>query len=346
MRRRVVADWTHAARVSLGLLLPGIVLLVAGRPELIIYAVFGSFAGMYGRAESRSLRLLHQSQGALLLLAGTAAGIALARVDADALTVTVVAALFAVVGSLLADFFSLRPEGPFYGIFALGALAGIPSDLGEPLLLFAIAAGSALLAVVIGIATGGAPASMQSLLARVREQRIRSRADAVTHAVRYAVAVATAGAAAMSCGLSHVNWAIAGAAVTLAAADPRGRLRRGVHRVVGTVTGLAVTAAVLAPGFSPQTTAVIVICLLFPTELFMAVSYALALSFFTPMIMLMTELAEPIGLGELLRDRGLGTMLGVVVGLMVSAVVRDVGARPEPRAEPSRVVHTPGTDRP
>lgn len=339
MRERVIADWAHAARVSLGLLLPGIALLVADRPELIIYAVFGSFAGMYGRAESRTLRLLHQSQGAVLLLAGTAVGIGLARMAADALTVTVAAVLFAVVGSLLADFFSLRPDGPFYGIFALGALAGMPAGLGDPLVLFAIPAGSALLAVVIGLVSGRTAQSAQSLAATVREQRLRSRPDAMTHAVRYAVAVAAAGAAAMACGLHHVNWAIAGAAVTLAAADSRGRLLRGIHRVVGTVTGLAVTAVVLAPAFSPRTLAIVVICLLFPTELFMAVNYALALSFFTPMIMLMTELAEPIGLGELLRDRALGTMLGVVVALLVSALVRDTASWSAPRAETQRDAH-------
>ncbi|MDO7867232.1 FUSC family protein [Nocardioides jiangxiensis] len=321
-RRRAMADWAHAARVSLGLVLPGAALVLADRPELIIYAVFGSFAGMYGRAESRTLRLLHQSQGALLLLTGTVIGVALAHADADRPTIIVAAACFAVVGSLVADFFSLRPEGPFYGIFALGALAGMP-ELASPLALTTIAVASAVLAVLIGLASGRSGDAVRALVETVRAQRLRSRPGAVVHAFRYAVAVAAAGSAALACGLTHVNWAIAGAAVTLAAADSRGRLLRGIHRVVGTIAGLAVTALALAPGFSPRTLAIVVICLLFPTELFMAVNYALALSFFTPMIMLMTELAQPIGMRELLEDRALGTMLGVVVALVVSWVLRD-----------------------
>lgn len=334
-RSRLMADGAHAGRVSLGLLLPGVVLLLAGRPELIIYAVFGSFAGMYGRAESRTLRLLHQTQGALLLLGGTVVGIALAQADAGRSTVILAAVVFAILGSLVADFFGLRPEGPFYGVFALGALAGMPTDLGSPIGLGLIALGSAVLAVLIGLLSGGSGGGARSLAATVREQRLRSRHGALAHALRYAAAVALAGSAALACGLSHVNWAIAGAAVTLAAADSRGRLLRGIHRVVGTLAGLAVTALALAPGFSPRTLAIVVICLLFPTELFMAVNYALAVSFFTPMIMLMTELAEPIGLGELLEDRALGTMLGVVVALAVSWVVRDAESwTASPSAQP------------
>lgn len=336
VRQQAMADRAHAARVSLGLVLPGVALLVAGRPELIIYAVFGSFAGMYGRAEARPLRLLHQSQGALLLLAGTGVGIALSQAGADRSTVLGVAVLFSVGGSLVADFFGLRPEGPFYGVFALGALAGMPADLGSPVGLGVIAAGSAALAVLIGYLGGGGGVSEgagpHALVAAVREQRLRTRHGAIAHAVRYAVAVALAGAAALALDLSHVNWAIAGAAVTLAAADSRGRLLRGIHRVVGTLAGLSVTALVLAPGLSPLTLAIVVICLLFPTELFMAVNYALALSFFTPMIMLMTELAQPIGLRELVLDRALGTMLGVVVALVVGWLVRDVERQPAARS--------------
>ena len=320
----VLVDRAHAARVSLGLIIPGFVLLWLDRPELLIFAVFGSFAGMYGRSESRSVRLLHQSQGALLLLGGTAAGIALSQAHATAPTVIVAATGFALVGSLMADFFALRPEGPFYGIFALGAIAGVPAGLASPWESWGIAAGGAALAIVIGLlAAGPMTADRRALAAAVREQRARERPAAFLHAGRYVVAIAGAGSAAYVLGLGHVNWAIAGAAVTLAAADPRGRLHRGIQRVVGTSAGLAVTALVLAPGWQPRTLGVIVICLIFPTELFMSVNYAIALSFFTPMIMVMTDLAQPIGVRALVTSRGLGTMVGVLVGVAVSILIRD-----------------------
>ena len=106
------SDRAHAVRVAAGLVIPGLVLVALDRPGLIIYAVFGSFTGMYGRTDSRVMRLLHQSQGALLLLCGTAVGILLAHEHAGSATVIAAAAPFSVVGSLVADFFALRGGSP------------------------------------------------------------------------------------------------------------------------------------------------------------------------------------------------------------------------------------------
>lgn len=330
MRRRrtdgrvIHPDRSHALRVVAGLAVPGIALVAVDRPGLIIYAVFGSFTGMYGRTDSRSMRLLHQSQGALLLLSGTAVGILLSQHHATPATVTLAATGFAIIGSLVADFFALRPEGPFYGIFALGALAGVPAGLLPPFDAWLIAAAGALIATVIGFARADTnPVTRRSLSSAFREERVRARPAAFLHAVRYAIAVAVAGSLARWVGLSHVNWAIAGAAVTLAAADPYGRFWRGVHRIVGTVAGLALTAVLLASGLGSRSLAVIVIVLLFPVERFMAVNYTLALTFFTPMIMLMTELAAPIGVRDLLETRALGTLVGVLCGFVVTYLIRD-----------------------
>lgn len=55
-------DHRPALRVALGLAVPGVALLFAGRPDLMIYAVFGAVTGMYGRAEPRQRRVVHQSQ--------------------------------------------------------------------------------------------------------------------------------------------------------------------------------------------------------------------------------------------------------------------------------------------
>ncbi|MDA3628451.1 FUSC family protein [Saccharopolyspora sp. WRP15-2] len=62
--------------------------------------------------------------------------------------------------------------------------------------------------------------------------------------------------------------------------------------------------------------------LLFPTELFMARHYGLALGFFTPLIMLMTALAAPADPLALLRDRAIDTLIGVSAGIAAAIVVR------------------------
>src|SRR6476469_4446522 len=86
-------DLLSALRVAVSVAVPSSVLLAAGRPGLIIYAVFGALTGMYGLSE----------------------------------------ALLAAAGSLFADKVGLKPNGPFFGIFALGACASIPTAVPWPL---------------------------------------------------------------------------------------------------------------------------------------------------------------------------------------------------------------------
>ncbi|MFE3956931.1 FUSC family protein [Nocardia sp. NPDC059091] len=82
---------------------------------------------------------------------------------------------------------------------------------------------------------------------------------------------------------------------------------------------------------------VLVLLLLFPTELFMARNYALALGFFTPLIMVMTDLAAPADPVQLLLDRGTDTILGVGAGICVAIATRPRTtpgpSQPEPLAE-------------
>ena len=60
-------DHLAALRVAISVAVPSLILLLLGREDLIIYAVFGALTGMYGRSEPHQLRLRHQSQAALVL---------------------------------------------------------------------------------------------------------------------------------------------------------------------------------------------------------------------------------------------------------------------------------------
>ncbi|MEU6559719.1 FUSC family protein [Nocardia nova] len=312
----VLAEIDHlpAARVFAGLAIPGLILIGAGRTDLLIYAVFGSFTGMYGFAESARERLGHQLAAAVLLIGGTATGVALGCLHAPAWSLVAAVAVFAAATSPLTDRLGLRPQGPFFGLFACGAVAMVAGP--DPGLALAVCAGTAALCVIVGYADairrpapGGAPAP-----------RARAGTDSLVQAGRYAVAVSVAGGIGVFLGVGHANWAMAGAAVPLAAAGTRDRIRRGVHRVAGTLAGLAVTAPLLLPGLPPAVLALAIIALLYPTELFMARHYALALGFFTPLIMSMTLLAAPADPVVLLRERGIDTVFGVVIGVAAAVV--------------------------
>lgn len=314
------ADHRHAFRVVIGLAVPGIALLDAGRPDLIIYAVLGAFTGMYGRAETRWSRVAHQAQAAALLVTGVAVGSVLSSTHAPPWVLVAAEVGFAALGSVVTDLLALKPEGPFFGLFALGAVATIPAGHVAPWAAVSICAATALFCVVVSLAGalrrhGRGPATMPSV-------RAPRPSDLGVHALRYGLAISLAGVGGVFLGVDHANWAMAAAAVPLAAADVSSRVTRGVHRMVGTFAGLGVTALLLLPHLSATLLAVCVMALLFPTELFVARHYALALGFFTPLIMLMTDLAAPTEPVTLLAARGVDTLIGVGAGVAVAVLVR------------------------
>jgi uncharacterized membrane protein YccC len=234
-------DHRPALRVALGLAVPGIALLAAGRPDLIIYAVFGAVTGMYGRTETRARRFTHQTQGGVILVLGVAIGVALANSHVPRAVLVIAAVTFAAVGSVVTDYLALKPEGPFYGVFALGAIATVPAGRVAPASAILLCAATALLCVLLGVLDAPRAVEPRTPLP------LPNLRDVLIHAGRYALAITAAGTAGLALGVDHANWAIAAAAGPLAAADTSGRIRRGIHRLGGTFIGLAVAAALLVP---------------------------------------------------------------------------------------------------
>lgn len=324
-------DPLPAARVAVGLAVPGFVLIGLGRTDLLIYAAFGSFTGMYGFSESPRQRLGHQLEAGVILCSGVGLGVLLARVHAPPWLLVASVAIFAGVWSPATDRFGLRPEGPFFGMFAFGAVAMVAGVQADPVVAFVVCAVTAALSVCLGFAdamrpTPGGSADGASPTVPVR----RTGAVSMVQAARYVLAISLSGGLGTLLGVGHANWAMAGAAVPLAAANARGRIQRGLHRVVGTFIGLAVTAPFLLSGSSVTVLAVATIMLLYPTELFMAHHYAIGVGFFTPLIMSMTQLAAPTDPLRMLTDRAVDTLIGVAVGLAVAVLVHEPGAEDEP----------------
>ncbi|QHC02361.1 FUSC family protein [Epidermidibacterium keratini] len=322
-----------------------------------MYAVFGSFTGMYGRGELPFERMRHQVHAAGMLVTGVAIGSLLSVSMAPAVVLVPVVTAFATVGSLVTDRLRLRPGGPFFGIFALGACATVHPEGVSAWLTVAICAGTAAYCIALGLlisvlsamwfgvpaGSSGAPAMRDHL--GVRELRSLARRPDLTapafppgagaQALRYALATAVAGSVGTLLGVDHANWAMTAAAVPLAVIvsgagrDIRAVVHRGVHRVVGTLAGLLVTAAILVPQPGPVVLAIIVMVLLFPTELFLSHHHGMALGFFTPLIMLMTVLIEPTDPASLLFARGIDTLIGVAAGIGAAALIPGPPKRPD-----------------
>ena len=334
-------DRLAALRVAISVAGPSLLLLAAGRPDLIIYAVCGALTGMYGRSEPHQLRLRHQGQAAFLLLAGVGVGAGLSANHIHSWGLVVTETVLAGAGSLFADKVGLKPNGPFWGILALGACASIPTAIPWHAAVL-IAAASAAFSMVIGF--GGwvrARAWERGAGRGVAPLRGARRRAAWIHAARYVAAVGAAGSIGVLSGSGHPHWAMAAAAVPLAGADMSSSVYRGIHRIVGTLVGLVVVAAVLFPwagsplrafpGHEAAVLALLVIVLQFTTELFMTRHYGLAMVSFTPVVLLMTQLAAPADPQVLVTERAVETLLGASIGILVVVLVRN---RPHPRTGP------------
>lgn len=325
-------DHVSAWRVALSVAVPSLALLAAGRPDLIIYAVFGALTGMYGRSEPHQLRLRHQGQAAFLLLAGVAVGVFLSVNHLHSWALVATETVLSGAGSLFADRVGLKPNGPFFGILALGACASIPTSVSWPAAV-GIAAAAAAFSMLVGFGGWVRNRTWHRGLGRdVIPLRGARRRAAWIHAARYIAAVGGAGSVGVLSGSGHPHWAMAAAAVPLAGADMPSSVYRGIHRIVGTLLGLVVVTIVLFPwagsplrafpGYEAAVVALLVIVLQFTTELFMTRHYGLAMVSFTPVILLMTQLAAPADPHTLVTERAVETLLGAVTGILVVVLIR------------------------
>jgi hypothetical protein len=328
-------DHLSALRVAASVAVPSLLLLIAGRTDLVIYAVFGALTGMYGRSEQHQLRLRHQAQAAMVLLTGVAVGLFLSINHLHSWWLVAVEAVLAGVGSVYSDRVRLKPKGPFFGILALGACASVPTAVPWYVAML-IATGSAAFSLAVGFSGWVRRRSWQRAAVRNRPG-VGGHQEALVHAARYVLAVGAAGAVGVISGSGHPHWAMAAAAVPLAGADLPSSVRRGIHRIVGTFLGLAVTAVVILPGpwwlagVFPGRWAVLLTLLViffqFTTELFMTRHYGLAMVSFTPVILLMTQLAAPVDPAVLIQERAVETLVGALAGILVVVAVRRSGSR-------------------
>jgi hypothetical protein len=322
-----------AARVGLSVLVPLMVLWAAGHLELSIYATFGAFTSLYGRNHVGLSRAQMQATLALVLTVSVVLGVTVGLSAERAWWAVPVAAVVAAAGSLLSDVQDWHPPGPLFLVFAFTACASLPSgpsDVGRSAL---VAGSSALFSLALGSAgsavrrLGGAQHGSERAPARrsrtaVAEGPFGRHRVGRRHVARNAGSVLVAGALATAVGIGHPYWAMVSAVVPLAARDVRPQVVRGVHRVAGTMVGLALAAALLAVRLGDLVLILVITALQAAAELLVGRNYALALVAITPLALLMVHLVSPVPAGTLLLDRGVETVIGVAVGLLVGWFTR------------------------
>lgn len=302
-----------AVRASLGLAIPGAVLLFLGRAELMVYVAFGSVVVMYGRSPYRKQRFIDQLLAAAMMLGASLAGIIVAPWQLHGWTLLAGGIVVASASSLIADRRILQPGGAFFPLFAFGTLATLPvgqSLSTAGLITFAATTGFSILV--------GQAASFEKAPHRLPPRAPISWRQPLSRAACYACVLLLAGTVAIAWDFEHLQWVMAGAVVPLAAGTARGRLSRGLHRMAGTIAGVLVLWVIFQLQQPPLWLGVAIIALMFPTAAYMMRNYGLALSFFTPLLMLMLALADPRLNEDVLVERAAANVLGVVVGIVAA----------------------------
>jgi hypothetical protein len=308
-------DHVVATRCAVSVGLPLLILLAAGRFDLMVFAAFGAFTGIYGRGEAHGVRLRHQGRFGVLILLVMFAGALTSAAGAGPWGIVFGTTIVAGLWSLAVNYFQLRPAGVIFFTFGYAAIGSIPltTRLWQAMLT---GLASVLLAMLIGISSRLRPAWRTSMAAP--ERRILTPGqwrEFGVEAGANALAALAAGALATTVGLGHNYWAMVAAVAPIAGPSLAQRVNKGVHRILGTFAGVAAAGLLLAPHPAPWVMVLIVIVLQFAAEMFVLRHYALALIFITPLALLMTELAAPTDPTALMVDRAIQTAIGALVGL-------------------------------
>lgn len=323
--RRTPPSIGVAVRAGISVLVPLLAVVVLGRPDWSPYAAFGAMASLYGRNHLHLSRAAMQASAGTALTVSVTAGVLVGTLDGRAWVAVGVAALLAALGAAVATAQDWHPPGPLFLVFAFGAVSSVPHGLGDLPVAAGVTGASALFALAVGNVAG---------LVRGRPTRpTRLRSVHTWDWLSCAVAVLLAGGTATAVGIGHPYWAMVAAVAPLSAPGTTHQVVRAGQRVVGTLAGLLTAASLLALGLAPVPMVLTVVVLQVVTELLVGRNYALALLFITPMALLLGQIAAPRPMGSLLFDRGVETVIGAAIGLLiilVGVLIRRRRRRPDP----------------
>ena len=332
-------DHIPAVRIAAGLAGPLIILLLLDRTPWAMYAAFGAFTGIYSRYEPTRQRFARQSFIGVMLTLSVGVGAAVSQLGATVLPETWTPIVILLVGAFTAASSAtiitakgLKPGGAVFPVFAVTAVATAPPA--APIWLATLIAFlSAGWCVLLGLA-------MHFLGERHPDVEPKrppryTRMQLAQEFTLYGCAALVAGVFGVLSGLPSAYWAQIAAVAPLSAPGRTAQIERGLHRVVGTVLGVVVTAFLLSFPTQPWQLVVWVVLLQFCAEMYVLRNYSFALLFITPLALLMVQLAHPQPAGPLLQARIVETAIGATVG-MSAVIITHLLTRGRRRADERR----------
>lgn len=321
-----------ASRACITLLLPMLVLFATDRLDLGLYVSFAAFTGLYGRGEPYRSRAISVAVGGIALVLSIGAGIAVQLAGAPWWLVVAGFVPVVAIGTPLAAVFQLVPRGAVFFAFAylVCAVHGIDPATAVDAVVVAVAVVvfSWLVAMAGSLFRLAAPIDERlQPLTRVpvrRASRAWSR-DTVWLVVLTLAGAGLAGALATWLGIAeHHYWAVVTVVAILSGPNALTSYVRGRHRVVGTLVGVGLAAALFGGGVPPIYIIIVMAVCSFITEIVITRHYGSALAFITPMAIGAANLTGAQAWESLFVDRARETLIGGVVCLLIVAVVRAV----------------------
>ncbi len=310
-------DVRAATRVTVSVVVPMVVLRLAGHPQWVLYSTFAAFASVYGRGESPRRRITTQLSVSVLLtgliIAATATATAVDARWWSLLGVSVAAA----ISTAASHRWAWRPAGALFAVFAFGAVSSVPATSHDVMVAAAVALSTSAFTLLVG-----AEAFLLQWGPREEPVPTRPHSRALWRRVgATAVAAAVADALATSLHLGHPYWAAVSAVVPMATLGTIDRLVRARHRAAGTVLGIALAAVLFSFQLSPWGLVITIGLLQLCAELMVIRHYGIAMMFVTPLSLAVAELGQPQSASHLIWARVLTTAIGLAFGL--TAVLTD-----------------------
>lgn len=296
--------------------------------HLVGFAALGALVALFGRfaparRRNRIVFLCGVWQVLAVLVMSGAAWLG-APVAAQLLLLAIACGVFlfvAVTGGFGAP-------GPLIFVFAAGASmapGGLPGhDVAERVLATALVAALALAVCAATEVFREQPTEAHPLPAEPPRPLSHRLAAAARSTLGAGIAVFLSHVL----GADHPAWAAMGALAVLQGAHLHITMNRALQRMAGTVVGALLAWVLLVQDPSAWIVVVALVVLQVATEVVIGVNYAFGQIFVTPMALLMTHLADPLGTGpEMAPERVLDTLLGAGVGIVIAVMLSTLDDR-------------------
>ncbi|MPZ30426.1 MAG: hypothetical protein GEV13_05415 [Rhodospirillales bacterium] len=326
-------DIEAAIRVALAVGLPLLALDAVGRLDLAVYAAFGGLAMLYGNAEPAKRRVQTQIVAGIGLVVTIAVAMAYAAAQAPVTVLGVLLAVTVIATATLGAAMRWVPRGEMFFVLVLLIIASIPTSWDRLPLGIALGAGGAALSVLLAWLNGiGARGNEPGREPKSDGWRRRlasgyvdlDRRQHLVLIVAATLGVLTAWVLALVLGIGNPFWAavtVAALMPALAAADV---WRRTMHLMLGTLGGVSVATFLFS--FNPGHLALIAIIIVCQAAAQIAVArnYGVALLFFSPLAIGMSNLGRGQPWQPLLVDRLAEAALGTAVAFLTILVGRRI----------------------